>query len=111
MQTQFIDAYERAAENPESFEIPYHEKDAALADIIPGDFVKVGVELLENGTTITGERFWLKVKEVSDGKIVGMVDDYLFLTSEHDYNYGDEITIEPRHVLDHVCDCIGKEGA
>lgn len=106
MQAKIIDAYERRKDYV-TFETPYETAEEAMDEIMLGDYVKVGFEVLGADGPVTGERFWLKVIEINGKHIRGVVQDYLFLSEDHGIYYGDLLTVEPRHVLAHMA---GKEG-
>ena len=86
MDANFVDAQEMSRIHPKTFEAPTADE---LALIRTGSIVKV---------CVPPERFWVIVKEVNGGKIVGEVNNYLTATDEHGLSNEDIIEFEPRHV-------------
>ncbi|WP_435018410.1 hypothetical protein TA3x_000384 [Tundrisphaera sp. TA3] len=85
---QFVDAQQMHRDHPDTFHVP---SDAELAQIAPGDSVKVcdGVE-----------RFWIIVTKATEGGLTGMVDNDLVCTDEHGLSDGDTISFDRENVYD-----------
>ena len=85
----FVDAVETHKLHPETFKIPSekHKK-----QIQPGDFVKV---------CHNGERFWTKIKDINESKIIAFVDNDLICPQP--FKYGDIIEFEHRHIYNIIC--------
>lgn len=74
--------------HPTTFFAPSQED---LADITVGSIIKVA-------TVHGSERFWVKVTEVVDGVITGIVDNDLLFTEQHGYKDGDLISFHTCNV-------------
>ncbi len=82
----FIDARELAVKFPRHLTPPTEDE---IKSIERGSEVKVATG---------GERFWIKVHGVENGKIFGVVDNHLYQTGEHELKFKDRVTVEPRHI-------------
>lgn len=105
-----INAVARNKANPGSFERP---ADEALAKLLPGALVKLGVTLPrqpsvpERGVPegATGERFWVRVTSIAreGGKpvsLVGMIDVDMVFTPAHGMKADDLVRFGPQHILE-----------
>ena len=70
----FIDAQELHRQFPSTFDAPTQTE---LDNLKPNDFIKV---CAEGG--ILAERFWIKIIEVNNHNIIGMVDNKLLFYPE-----------------------------
>jgi len=70
---EWIDGEKRAKEYPDTFEVPSAEE---IADVEPGDFVKIGCEwpvspLQDYEQMSCGERFWVQVLTITSEVTLG----------------------------------------
>ena len=84
MKCEFIDAQVMAMRNPGTFDVP---EPHVLAGLVPSDNVKV---------CAAGERFWVFLSSVRDGKLYGQVNNATF--GDHGLEQGDQVVLETRHV-------------
>lgn len=89
IQASFVDAQQKARDYPQTFNAP---SSSELQCIAPGCHVKV--------CETDCERFWIQVTAVTRDGITGVVDNDLICTPFHGLNYGDVVTVQPRHVYD-----------
>lgn len=78
-----------SAQHPATFRIPDLKDRQSLR---PGDHAKIGMTVSPGG----GERFWVKVTEVSGSRYTGEVDNELVLVP---MELGEEIAFGPEHIL------------
>lgn len=86
MHPNLIDAQEMAHKYPNTFEAPSAQE---LANIMPGDFIKICVE---------PERFWVKITAINPGLLTGVISNDLVYTNRHGLDCDQIISVEPRHV-------------
>ena len=95
---RLINSVERALRNPETWDTPDLEDVAA---VVAGDYVKIGIEGQSpslNPDGMGGERFWVKVEEVTeDGIFVGSVANMLVI---YEIPFGTLIPFEVQNVMD-----------
>lgn len=71
---------------PDKFEIPSPEQIKALK---VGNFVKI---------CASGERFWVKLTEINEGKYTAIVVNELLYTDIHGIKINDKIEFETKHI-------------
>ena len=92
-----LDAQQRHAEHPETFDVP---TPAEIAAMRPGDHVKIGATFTPT-EGIDTERYWLLLNATTDGeRFTGVVDNDLVYTAHHGLRYGDQLTVLSRHLMD-----------
>jgi hypothetical protein len=92
-------AEERAAANPDTFEIPPPEIRKSLR---PGDFAQLIFLIHFAGEEHPqGERMWVIVRKRLDGGYLGRLDNVPATVEENEeFGYGMELPFEPRHIMD-----------
>lgn len=94
----FVDGDEKAKEFPATWHMPPME---ARRGARVGDFVKAGVLApLNTEDEYTSERFWVLVTEVTETGVKGTVNNHLVYVPMHGLDFGDEVEIEWKHILD-----------
>lgn len=81
---QLEDAQLMQINNYETFDAPTPEE---LGSLEPEGYVQICNEK---------ERFWVKITEIEDDIISGVIDNNL--VEDHGYNLGDEVEFEKRHI-------------
>lgn len=89
----FIDGVAMHSVYPDTFEVPNIEQKMA---VVEGYHVKVGAASLDG----PGERFWVKVTKKTPFGVFGRIDNMLVYTRHHGLNYGDEVEVLWKHILD-----------
>lgn len=97
MAPQFRNAQHAAHRHPDSFEAPTAEE---LAQVGPGNWVKLSVAFPESEDGMDGERFWTEVTERHGDQLVGRVDNELVATRDHGLARNDRIEFSIEHVYD-----------
>lgn len=77
-----------SAQHPDTFQIPSLKERQSLR---PGDHAKIGMTGHSGG-----ERFWVKITEVSGSRYKGAVDNDLIVVP---MKLGEEVEFGPEHVL------------
>ena len=85
----FVNAKERHRQAPDTFEIP---SEKMLDDIMPGDAVQV---ILEEPDEM-GERFWLRVTDVTGEIVTGEVANHLLF---YDLAVGEEVKVVRDNII------------
>jgi hypothetical protein len=101
-----VDAEQRAAENPQTFEIPSRQKRQACK---PGDRVKIILEVPPGAPKRGhgGERPWLIIQEVRQGpRYLGKLDNDLVVFTE--LKNDEPIEFGPEHIIQLWEDRVGK---
>lgn len=88
---KLMDGVERNAECPDTFHIP---NQITRENVALRSFAKIG---LTDPDGVNGERFWVRVVQVTDTGYVGEVDNDL--TRFPDLMLGEEVPFEAKHVL------------
>lgn len=95
---ELIDALAQHYANPDTFAVP---SAISLASLKVGDSAKIGItfESHYEDEKITGERFWVKVTDVTPEGYVGEVDNNLVFAADHGIDRGEQIRFERRNVM------------
>jgi hypothetical protein len=81
-------------DHPDTFDVP--EVDV-LAELVPGDFVKLGFRDDADGGDGGGERMWVKLTSRSGSEWTGTISNTPFWL---DLSFGDEVRFGPENILD-----------